>query len=80
MGQTNSYNDKFYFMTFLIFQVINSSTYKGSPVLTYAFMVSSEIGAMKTLVLSVNLTILVHVWRTTPVKTVCVCPPSLLKS
>lgn len=56
------------------------STHKGSPVLTYAFMVSSEIGAMKTLVLSLNLTILVQVRTTTPVKTLCVCPPSLLKS
>jgi hypothetical protein len=42
-------------------------------------MVSSEIGAMKTLVHSLNFTTLVLVRRITPVKTVCTCPLSLFK-
>jgi len=54
------------------------NTHKGSPVLTYAFIVSSDIGAMKTLVLSVNLTLSVPMCRITPVNTVCARPSNLL--
>jgi hypothetical protein len=54
------------------------NTHKGSPVLTYVFIVSSEIGAMKTLVLSVNLTLSVPMCRITPVNTVCARPSNLL--
>lgn len=56
------------------------NTHKGSPVLTYAFIVSSEIGAMKTLVLSVNLTLSVPTCRITPVNTVCARPSNLLRN
>lgn len=60
---------------------VNSrNTHKGSLVLTYAFIVSSVIGAMKTLVLSVNLTLSVPMCRITPVKTVCARPSNLLTS
>jgi hypothetical protein len=48
--------------------------------LTYAFTVSSEIGAMKTLVLSVNLTLSAPMYRITPVNTVCARPSNLLTS
>ena len=54
------------------------NTHKGSLVWTYAFIVSSEIGAMKTLVLSVNWTLSVPTCKITPVNTVCARPSNLL--
>jgi hypothetical protein len=58
--------------------IISHNTHKGSLLLTYAFIVSSEIGAMKTLVLSVNLALSVPMCRITPVNTVCARPSNLL--